>query len=125
MPKKKFQVEFVFKASPNILYGFLVSPTGMAQWFADSVDTDGNIYIFNWSGTEDRAVLVESHEPDYARFRWEWAGEDEYFEFRITKSEVASDTVLYITDFAEPNEVEDQKRLWENQIGELMARVGG
>lgn len=126
MPKKKpFELEFVFKASPHILYGFLTTPSGLAQWFADEVDTKDDTYIFNWSGSEERAVLAESMENELAKFHWTESPDGEYFEFRISKSEVTGDTILKIIDFAEDYDTEDQKMLWESQVHELQKRVGG
>ena len=123
--KKAFQLEYMFKASPNILFGFLTTASGLSQWFADSVDIDEEEYIFNWSGSEERAQCVELAEPELARFRWEDSPEEEYFEFSIAKSEVTGDTILYITDFADDFDMEDQRLLWDNQIHELYKRIGG
>ncbi len=123
--KKAFQLEYVFKASPNILFGFLTTASGLSQWFADSVDIDEEEYIFNWSGAEERAQCIELTEPELARFKWEDSSEEEYFEFSIAKSEVTGDTILYITDFADDFDLEDQRLLWDNQIHELYKRIGG
>lgn len=123
--KKPFTLEFVFRASPHILFNFITTPSGLTQWFADEVHIDKDVYTFGWSGTEEKAEIVEKHEPDLVRFHWEDAPENEYFEFRIKKSEVTSDTILFLTDFAEDFDMEDQKDLWQNQIDELQKRVGG
>ncbi len=123
--KKPYTLEFVFRASPHILFNFITTPSGLTQWFADDIQIDKDIYTFNWSGTEEKAELIEKHEPDMVRFRWLDGPEDEYFEFRMEKSEVTTDTILYLTDFAEDYELEDQKDLWQSQIEELQKRVGG
>lgn len=125
MTKKAFLLEYVFKASPNILYGFLTTPSGLSQWFADHVDTKGDTYIFEWSGTEERAVCIDKVEPEVVRYHWEESDEGEYFEFKIEKSEVTGDTILYITDFAADYELDDNKLLWDNQVQELFKRIGG
>lgn len=123
--KKPFELEFVFRASPNILFNFLTTPSGLSQWFAESVDTDGDMYIFTWSSSEERAECLEKNEPDLVRFRWEDSDEDEYFEFKIERSEVTGDTILFVTDFAADFELDDQKLLWESQISDLSKRIGG
>ncbi len=125
MTKKPYQMEYVFKASPNILFGFLTTPSGLSQWFADHVDTKGDTYIFQWSGTEERANCVDKIEPEVVRYRWEDSDDSEYFEFKIEKSEVTGDTILYITDFAADYELDDNKLLWDNQVQELYKRIGG
>ncbi|MBT3546270.1 MAG: SRPBCC domain-containing protein, partial [Flavobacterium sp.] len=53
------------------------------------------------------------------------SGDDEsYFEFRIQVDEITKDVSLMVTDFAEEDEVEESKMLWENQIDELKHRIG-
>ncbi len=122
---KPFELEYIIKSSPAILYGFLTTPAGLTQWFADAVDINGDTYTFVWHGAPEDAELIEDIENELVRFRWSYAEDDEYFEFRIDKSEVSGDTILYITDFAEDADLEDQKILWDSQIANLTKRVGG
>ena len=49
---------------------------------------------------------------------------DEYFEWRIQKSEVTNQTILMIKDFAEKKEIKDQSQLWEYQVKDLFHRLG-
>ena len=122
---EKFEMEFSVKSSPSILYDFLTTPSGLAQWFADDVDINENECSFVWEGAEDIAYIIDSEEDVFVRYRWEYQNEEEYFEFRIGKSEITRDTILYITDFAEDFEIEDQKLLWENQVKKLKQQIGG
>ena len=82
-------------------------------------------YVFNWSGSEERARCVEHVENERVRFHWEDGDEADYFEFVISKSEVTGDTILSIIDFADEFDVEGQKMLWESQVAELQKRIGG
>lgn len=120
----QYEMEFAVRSSPGILYGFLTTPAGMAQWFADSVDITADHYTFTWNGSEDFASLIETEEDVSAKYRWDWMEDSEFFEFRIGKSEVTGDTILYITDFAEKDEVDDQRLLWESQIKKLSRSIG-
>jgi len=38
--------------------------------------------------------------------------QEEFFEFRIEKSEVTNQTILVIRDFANKGEIKDQSQLW-------------
>jgi hypothetical protein len=61
------------------------------------------------------------------RFRWlndEEDGLDTYFEFRIEEDALTNDTSIIVTDFAEDDEVEEAKQLWESQIHELQHIIG-
>jgi len=61
------------------------------------------------------------------RFRWlndEEDGLDTYFEFRIEVDALTNDTSIIVTDFAEADEVDESKLLWESQIHELQHTIG-
>ncbi|HNW00194.1 MAG TPA: START-like domain-containing protein, partial [Chitinophagales bacterium] len=111
-------------SSPLVLYNCLTTATGLQQWFADIVDNDGNTFYFTWNNDTETAELISTEEDDFIRFRWDWQDEGEYFEFRIDKTEITNDTILYITDFAEDRELDAQKRLWDAQIQNLIKRIG-
>ena len=118
-------MEFIFRASPTILYQFLTSPATLIRWFCDTVDIEEGLYTFSWEGSEEQARLVDDIEDERIRFVWEDADEGEYLEFRMEKSPVTGETILELTDFADTDEVEDQKLLWESQFKVLRQETGG
>lgn len=122
--KVLYMLEFPVKCSPGILYEFLATPAGLQEWFADRVDERDGIFSFNWNGSEDKATLLENEQDKFIRFRWLHAGKDEYFEFRIEKTEISNQTILVVKDFAEKKDIKDQSQLWEYQIKELFHRLG-
>jgi uncharacterized protein YndB with AHSA1/START domain len=126
MERVKFTMEFLFRASPTILYQFFTTPSCLIRWFCDEVDIHGNTYSFFWSGMAEQADLIDDIEDELIRFRWENAENDEeYLEFRISKSPVTDETILEVTDFCDADELEDQKDLWESQIAQLQKETGG
>jgi len=126
MQRVKLNLEFLFRASPTILYKFFTTPACLIRWFCDEVDIQDDTFTFFWSGYDEVAELVESVENERLKFRWEDADdEDEFLEFRITTSPVTGETILEITDFCDEDEVEDQKQLWESQILQLQKETGG
>ena len=124
MAKEKYTCEFMVRSSPSILYNFLTSPSSLAQWFCDTCDVNGDVYTFGWDGHEEDATIEDYEEDEYVRYSWVDGEDGEYFEFQISKSEISNDTVLTITDFAEPDDIEDQEQLWESQIENLSQRIG-
>ena len=122
--KVKFTLEYPVRCSPGILYEFLSSPSGMQEWFADKVDERDGLYSFSWNGSEEEAEVLESEENKFIRYHWIDSPKDEYFEFKIDKSEVTNLTILTITDFAEKKEIKDQSQLWETQVKDLFYRLG-
>lgn len=126
MKRVKFTNEYIFRASPTILYQFLTTPSCLIRWFCDEVDINGVTYSFFWSGSEEVADLVHDSEDELLRFKWEDADDpDEFLEFKIEKSPVTGETVLEVTDYCDDDELEDQKALWDSQINKLKTETGG
>jgi uncharacterized protein YndB with AHSA1/START domain len=124
--KQLFTLEFPVRCSPNILFEFLSTASGLQEWFADKVDEWENVFSFSWNGgVPDKAELLDQEADKFIRFKWLHSEKNEYFEFSIEKTEISNQTILIIKDFAEKNEIKDQSRLWEYQIKELFHRVGG
>ncbi len=121
---KLFTLEYMIRSSAVVLYNFLTTPAGLAQWFADTVDNDGPTYYFTWNGEVETAELISTDDDDFIRYRWDYQDKDEYFEFRIEKSEVTGDTILYISDFADDADKEGQKNLWDAQVKSLIQQLG-
>ncbi|MFC4231026.1 START-like domain-containing protein [Parasediminibacterium paludis] len=123
--RQLFTLEFPVRCSPTILYGFLSSPAGLQEWFADKVDEWEGVYSFTWgNAAPDKAEFLDSEEDKFVRYRWLHYDKNEYFEFRIEKTEISNQTILVISDFAEKSEIKDQSQLWEYQIKELFHRLG-
>ncbi|MEP0264011.1 START-like domain-containing protein [Dokdonia sp.] len=125
--KIKYEIEFVVHASPALLYQYMATPSGMSEWFADNVNSRGELYTFIWDGTEEQAKLVNKKSNERIRFRWledEEDGEDYFFELRIQVDEITKDVSLIITDFAEDDEIDEGKMFWDNQISQLKQVIG-
>ncbi|MEM0994369.1 MAG: START-like domain-containing protein [Bacteroidota bacterium] len=125
MERVKIELEFLFRASPNILYNFFTEPARLVRWFCDEVDISGQTYTFMWSGSEEVAELIEAVQDQLLRFEWEDGDEGEFLEFRMNRSPVTGETILEITDYCDDDEVDDQKQLWNNQIASLKTETGG
>jgi len=122
--KVLYTLEYPVRSSPTILYEFLRTPAGLQEWFADKVDERDSMFSFSWNGTTEKAELLESEEDSFVRFRWTYMAKNEYFEWRIEKSEVTNQTILVISDFAEKKDIKDQSQLWEYQVKDLFHRIG-
>jgi len=67
---------------------------------------------------------MESETEKFIRFHWTHSPKEEFFEFRIEKSEVTNQTILVIKDFADKKEIKDQSQLWSYQVKDLFHRIG-
>lgn len=125
MSKTKFEIEVPIHASPSLLYQYLSSPSNLQEWFADNVNSRGKIFSFIWDGEEEKAEVLLKRSDERIKFKWlESEDDDTYFEFRIIVDALTKDVSLFITDFADEDEVEETKQLWENQIDDLKHTIG-
>jgi uncharacterized protein YndB with AHSA1/START domain len=123
--KTKFEMEFVFQASPQLLYQYISTASGLSEWYADNVNSRSEKFTFIWDEIEEEAILLKKKSDQYVRFQWSHADSpEEYFELRIVVDEITKDVSLFVTDFAEEDEVEESKMLWENQIDDLKHVLG-
>ena len=122
--KTKFEMEFVIQASPQMLYQYISTPSGLSEWFADNVNSRGEKFNFIWDGTEETAKMLKRKSDEFVKFSWEENDDDCFFEMRIIVDEITKDVSLFITDFAEDDEVDEAKMLWENQISDLKQVLG-
>lgn len=120
---EKIQLEYIFKASPQVLYNRLSNASGLSEWFADNVIIKGKEYIFVWDGSEQGAEILQQKSNEYVRFRW-LEDDENYFEFRIAKDELTGDVSLIITDFVEEEDKQDTIELWNSQVAELKHALG-
>lgn len=126
MERVKFTSEFICRASPTIVYQFLTDPACITRWFCDEVDVTDKTYTFVWDGSAEIAELIEEKEGELVRFAWEDADdEDEYLEFDLQRSPVTGETIVLVTDFADDDEVEDQRKLWLTQLNRMKGVMGG
>ncbi len=125
MARVKFQSEFVIRSSPSLLYNYISNPSGLSEWFADNVNSRGEKYTFYWDGEEQSAFLMKSKQDSYVRFQWEDDEDTKYFfELNIVEDDLTGDVSLIITDFAEDDEIDEAKLLWESQIEDLKQVLG-
>jgi uncharacterized protein YndB with AHSA1/START domain len=125
--KVKFEMEFPIHASPQLLYQYISTPSGLSEWFADNVNSRGEQFTFIWDDSEETAKLLSKKSGERIKFRWmtdEEEGDNYFFEIRIQVDEITKDVSIIVTDFSEEDEVEEAKMLWDNQISDLKQVLG-
>jgi len=123
--RKKFQIEYQINSSPEFLYTYINTPSGLAAWFADDVSVDGDIYTFMWEGSEEKARILGKRASKFAKFQWLEKPENEYFLFEIEKDELTGDVALIVTDFEEADEIKGATMIYNVGIDRLREIIGG
>ncbi len=125
--KIRYEIEFPINSSPQLLYQYISTPSGLEEWFADSVNSRGEFFTFIWNDSEENARLASKKSGEKVKFKW--IDEDNkdteyYFELRILEDEITKDVSLMVVDFAEESEIDESKKLWENQVSDLKHVIG-
>ena len=124
-PAGKFEMEFVIRASEDMVFEFVSTESGLSEWFCDDVNIRDGIFTFNWDGQIQQAKLVKEVPPISIRYQWLDKNDGSYFEFKTQKDELTNDISLIITDFATDKDDEiSAKLLWHSQIDKLLHVLG-
>jgi uncharacterized protein YndB with AHSA1/START domain len=125
--KIKYELEFPITSSPQLLYQYISTPSGLSEWFADNVNSRGEFFTFIWDDSEEKARISSKKTGEKVKFRWVDENNndsDYYFELRILVDEITKDVSLMVVDFAEEDDIQESKQLWENQVSDLKHVLG-
>lgn len=121
----KFEMEFPIKVSQKLLFQYISTPSGLSEWFADNVNSRGELFTFIWDDSEEQAKLITKKSSERIKFKWLDSEDDSsFFELRIQVDSITKDVSIIVTDFSDDDEVEESKMLWENQISSLKQVLG-
>ena len=130
MGKQKIDIEYPLAIkSPALIWEQISSAHGLERWFADHVNEEDGMFTFTWGEpwTEQdirEAHVLESVVNDHIRLKWDEEDDDSYFEMRIAKSDLTHQLNLLITDFADDDDVDGLKILWESMLDRLHRASG-
>ncbi|WP_418263624.1 START-like domain-containing protein [Flavobacterium faecale] len=125
--KVRYEIEFPITSSPQLLYQYISTPSGLSEWFADNVNSRGEFFTFIWNDSEEKARLASKKSGEKVKFKWVDSNNkdtDLFFELHILVDELTKDVSLMVVDFADADEVDEAKLLWENQISDLKHLLG-
>ena len=126
-PKVKYELEFPIHSSPQLLYQYIITPSGLSEWFSDNVNSRGEYYTFIWNDSEENAKLVSKKTGEKVKFKWldeDGKDTDYYFELKIQVDEITNDVSLIIVDFSEEEELSENQLLWESLVSDLKHVIG-
>ena len=130
MGKQKIDIEYpLMTTSPNIVWEQISSAHGLERWLADHVTEEDGVFTFIWGEPwtqQDirKAQLVEFVKNDHITLHWEEEEDDSFLEMRIEKSDLTNNLNLLITDFAEDDDADGLKILWESNLDRLHRASG-
>lgn len=132
MAKERFVADFEINASVRMLYPYIYTASGLAQWFADDVKIDNNTKTFNfiWDNADHKARMVSHRLNHFVKFEFlpeNDADKDDpsYLELRLEQNELTQTVFLHIVDYSDFDDLDELKDLWEGLVETLKATVGG
>lgn len=125
--KRKIELEYLLKTSVKVFENLIFTPSGLAEWFADDVTVKEDIYNFHWDGSDEKARLLSKKAGHHMRWQWlvdEEEGIETFFEITYSVDPLTKVLVLNIVDFADEEDYDEIKMLWESAVHELKRVIG-
>ena len=129
--KKLFTADYEIHASIKMLYPYIESASGLAEWFADDVKiSPEKVLTFEWDNEQHKAVMSGHRINHFSRFEFIPESEEDkkdpsYFELRLELDELTQTTFLKVTDYSEIDDSEELHDIWNGLVDNLKAVVGG
>jgi uncharacterized protein YndB with AHSA1/START domain len=130
--KKLFTADFEIHASIKMLYPYIQTASGLAEWFADDVriNNQSKIYTFIWDNEQHQARQVAHRTNHFVRFEFvPESPEDEkdpsYFELRLESNEMTQSVYLKVSDYSDFTDQKELNDLWHGLVEQLKKTVGG
>jgi hypothetical protein len=130
--KKLFTDDYEVHASIKMLYPYIQSASGLAEWFADDVkiNNQSKVYTFIWDHEEHKARQSAHRTNHFARFEFlPETPEDEkdpsYFELRLEFNELTQSVFLKVSDYSDIEDHKEVSDLWHGLVDNLRKVVGG
>ena len=71
MKKEKYTIEYSLNnISPSVLWTYIGTVNGLADWFADKVVADGKHFTFYWNKSPQEAIQTTFRAGSFIRFKW-------------------------------------------------------
>jgi hypothetical protein len=130
--KKLFTADYEVHASIKMLYPYIQSASGLAEWFAEDVKINNmdKTLTFCWDNEQRKAREVAHRPNHFARFEFfPDSKEDEkdpsYFELRLEFNELTQSVFLKVSDYTEFEDIDEINDLWDGLVENLRKTVGG
>ena len=128
--KRRFEMEYPINASPKLLFPYLASASGLAQWFCDDVrlDPDHRLNMV-WDKQNHYAEIAVQRPGRSIRYifldeRKQPLLDANYLDFSLEYSKITDGVFLRVTDYSD-HDNDEHLELWDGLVGKLREQVGG
>ncbi|WP_223649622.1 START-like domain-containing protein [Hymenobacter psoromatis] len=129
--KHRFEMEYAINASLKILFPYIASASGLAQWFCDDVRLDPDHRLDMVWDKQSHYAEIATQRPGRS-IRYVFLDENKrplsdasYLDFTLESSRITDEVFLRVTDYSEHLDEQERLELWEGLVGKLREQVGG
>ncbi len=130
--KKLFTADYEVHASIKMLYPYIQTASGLAEWFADDVKINNmdKVHTFLWDNEEHRARQVAHRANHFVRFEFlpkleEDKADPAYFELRLESNDLTHSVYLKVSDYSDFESTKELNEMWASLVEALRKTVGG
>lgn len=129
--KSRFEREYSINASPRILFPYIASASGLAQWFCDDVHRESDQHLtMVWDKQPHYAEIIAERPGRSIRYvfldeRRQPQPDANYLDFSLEASRITHEVFLRVTDYSDQANAHEQLELWEGLVERLRQRVSG
>jgi len=128
--KRRFEMEYPINASPKLLFPYLASASGLAQWFCDDVRLDPDHRLNMVWDKQNHYAEIALQRPGRS-IRYVFLDEKKqplldanFLDFSLEYSKITDGVFLRVTDYSD-HSAQEQQELWDGLVGKLRDQVGG
>lgn len=133
MQKIKFVSDYQINTSKKIIYPYLSTASGLAQWFADDVViNEDKVYNFIYDGENHYARPVIMRINHHVKFEFFDPSDEEevdtdhpFIEFKLEENELTQTFYLRVIEYGDAYDEQEQRSIWEGLINGLKEIIGG
>lgn len=129
--KQRFEMEYSINASLKILFPYIASAPGLAQWFCDDVRLDPDQRMDMVWDKQSHFAEIAAQRPGRS-IRYVFLDEQKclvpdasYLDFTLEASRITDEVFLRVTDYSDYTDLQEQHELWAGLVGKLRDQVGG
>lgn len=126
MSKQQVLIERELQSnSKNRIWSIISDTDKLSRWIADEIQEEGKKLHFIWGdlqNSHDSRMATIAKKVKFHYIRLKWTDEEDsnaFLELRMEKSNISDNYVLFITDFAEPDDIDTMEDLWADNLDRL------
>lgn len=117
---KRVKLEYSFQCPSKIIYDRIASASGLAEWYADDVQVNDDLFKFIWADMQECYKLVGKKANQYVNFQHA-EHQDQILEFSLDTDAYSGHALLKVVLDSDEEDIEE---LFDCSIANLKTLIG-